>query len=178
MVLQNRHIPQAARANLEKTACEVSTFASNSIEGNPLPLTEVRRILKKSRKCSITEREVLNYDTSLCFLNEKLDQGEIDFSLKLILSIQKNITVGTLDKFRSGKMRKEPVVGNDPRVGKPVYYTPDCKDASKLMTDLLLWINKHRKKLDPIIVAVVFHKQFVVVHPFSEGNGRTARLFK
>jgi hypothetical protein len=66
----------------------VSSFASTSIEGNPLPLTDVKRILKnKPQNIRDSEREVLNYNEALKEINGKLAQGAIPFTLTLKKSI-------------------------------------------------------------------------------------------
>ncbi len=46
----------------------------------------------------------------------------------------------------------------------------------KLLDNLLNYIKKAKKTIDPLILAGIFHKQFVAIHPFIDGNGRTARL--
>src|SRR3989337_112173 len=90
--LNNRRFPHVVLVELEKTARAVSAYASTSIEGNPLPLTEVKKILK-SRPTHIrdSEKEGLNYNRALQDLNCKLGEGKVRLSLNLILKIQKQI---------------------------------------------------------------------------------------
>jgi Fic family protein len=45
-----------------------------------------------------------------------------------------------------------------------------------MMKELIDFVSKNRNKIDPIILAGLFHKQFVIIHPFIDGNGRTVRL--
>src|SRR3989344_4524998 len=93
--LNNRRFPHVVLVEFEKVARAVSTYASTSIEGNPLPLTEVKKILKsKPTHIRDNEREVLNYNQALQDLNEKLRKGQVKLSLNLILTIQKQITEG------------------------------------------------------------------------------------
>src|SRR3989339_1322852 len=175
--LNNRRFPHVVLVELEKTARAVSTYASTSIEGNPLPLTEVKKILKsKPAHIRDSEKEVLNYNKALQNLNEKLEKAQVKLSLNLILRIQKEITEGLLPKFESGKLREKPVVVNDPRTRKVIYLPPDAKDVSKLMGDLIGFVNSSRDKIDSLILAGIFHKQMVIIHPFMDGNGRTTRL--
>ena len=175
--LNNRRFPHVVLVELEKTARAVSTYASTSIEGNPLPLTEVKKILKsKPAHIGDSEKEVLNYNKALQDLNEKLEKAQVKLSLDLILKIQKKVTDGLLHKFESGKLREKPVVVNDPRTRKVIYLPPDAKDVSKLMGDLIGFVNSSRDKIDSLILAGIFHKQMVIIHPFMDGNGRTTRL--
>src|SRR3990170_4437924 len=175
--LNNRRFPHVILVELEKTARAVSTYASTSIEGNPLPLTEVKKILKtKPAHIRDSEKEVLNYNQALQDLNEKLKKGQVKLSLDLILVIQKEITKGLLPKFESGKLREKPVVVNDPRTRKVIYLPPDAKDVRKLIDGLIEFVNSNRNEIDPLILAGIFHKQMVIIHPFMDGNGRTTRL--
>src|SRR3990172_13265823 len=175
--LNHRRFPHVVLVELEKVARAVSTYASISIEGNPLPLTEVKKILKsKPAHIRDSEREVLNYNQALQNLNEKLEKAQVKLSLDLILRIQKQVTEGLLPKFESGKLREKPVVVNDPRTRKAIYLPPDAKDVKTLMEDLIELVNSNRNGIDPLILAGIFHKQMVIIHPFMDGNGRTTRL--
>ena len=175
--LNDRRFPKIILIEFEKTAREVSTYASTSIEGNPLPLTEVKKILK-SRPANIrdSEKEVINYNHALENLNQLLHSNQLELSLKIILNIHKQVTDGLLPHFESGKLRQNPVVVNDPRTSKVVYLPPDVERVQDLIIDLITFINKNSQKIDPLILAGIFHKQMVIIHPFMDGNGRTTRL--
>lgn len=162
---------------MESEANAQSAFSSTSIEGNPLPLTEVKKILKnKPTQIRNTEREVLNYNDSLIWLKKQLDTKKFDFSTKLVLGIHQRVTAELLPKFQSGKFRIEPVFVNGPKARKTIYWPPDQQDVPALMKELIAFVSKNRNKIDPIILAGLFHKQFVIIHPFIDGNGRTVRL--
>lgn len=175
--LNHRRFPHVVLLELERAAREVSSFASTSIEGNPLPLTEVKKILKsKPAHVRESEKEVLNYNLALQELNKKLKVGKVRLSLDLILKIQKQVIEGLLPVFESGKMREKAVVVNDPRTGQAVYLPPDINEVKSLMEDLISFVNSNREKTDSLILAGIFHKQMVIIHPFMDGNGRTTRL--
>jgi Fic family protein len=172
-----KHFPNVVLLELERNAREVSTYASTSIEGNPLPLTDVKRILKSTPShIRDSEKEVLNYNQALQELNKQLEVGEIKLSLNFILKIQKRVIEGLLPMFEAGHLREKPVVVNDPRTGQIVYLPPDVKDVRLLMEDLIIFANTNKKIVDPLILAGIFHKQMVIIHPFMDGNGRTTRL--
>ncbi len=175
--LNNRRFPHVILVELERTAREVSSHASTSIEGNPLPLTEVKKILR-SRPDHIrdSEREVLNYNHALRGLDTMLDKGSVMISLPLIETIHKNVTEGILPSFDCGHVRQKPVVVHDPRTGQVIYLPPDAADVKPLMEALIAYVNKNRGVVDPLILAGIFHKQMVIIHPFMDGNGRTTRL--
>jgi len=171
---------------MEREAREISAYSSTSIEGNPLPLTEVRKILKNApQNARNSEIEVLNYNNALVKLNKLLDDGllastgkpgKIKFNIDLILNIHKGVTKNLVSVGRCGCFREEPVVVNNPKNRKVVYLPPDHKDVLLLMTDLVNFVKINSQKADPLILAGIFHRQFVIIHPFIDGNGRTARL--
>lgn len=175
--LNTGHFPSIVLLELERTAREVSSYASTSIEGNPLPLTEVKKILKqKPTHIRDSEKEVLNYNQALLNLDNLLQKNDAKLSTGLILKIQKQVTQDLLPKFESGNLRDKPVVVNDPRTGRTVYLPPDVKDIKQLMEDLIAYIREQSNTVDPLILAGIFHKQMVIIHPFADGNGRTTRL--
>lgn len=175
--LNNRRFPKVVLLELERIAREVSSYASTSIEGNPLPLTEVKKILRsKPAYIRESEKEVINYNKALQDLNNMLGKGRVNLSLELILKIQKQVTDGLLPAFESGHLRKHPVVVNDPRTRQIKYLPPEQKEVEFLIMDLIEFVNNNRAKIDPLILAGIFHKQMVLIHPFTDGNGRTTRL--
>lgn len=175
--LNARRFPQVVLMELEKQARAVSSHASTSIEGNPLPLTEVKRILKATPvHLRDSEREVLNYNQALTKLNDQLNQGLVKVTLELILSIQQQVTDQLLPPSQSGKIRKHPVVVNNPLTGQVVFMPPNVEDVKPLLQDLIDFVTTAKGAVDPLIVAGIFHKQMVIIHPFMDGNGRTTRL--
>jgi Fic family protein len=175
--LNSRSFSGVILAELEKKAREISAFSSTSIEGNPLPLTDVKRILKnKPEHIRDSEKEVLNYNKALIDLNDLIKKDKQIFGLSLILKIQKTVTQDLIDEYRCGKLRQEPVFVNNPKTRQTVYLPPEHLDITELMEQLLDFVANNENKIDPLILAGVFHKQFVAIHPFVDGNGRTARL--
>lgn len=175
--LNRQHFSKLTLVKLEESARITSSHSSTSIEGNPLPLTDVKRIIKSQPgNLRDSEKEVLNYNHILEILDQGIRDNNLKFNLALILKIQKNVTHDLINKLNSGKLREQPVFVNDPRARKPVYLPPDHADVPELMNDLIKYINQNTDQLDPLIVAGIFHKQFVIIHPFIDGNGRTSRL--
>src|SRR6266508_5245012 len=90
--LNQRRFPHTVLVELQKDAEAVSSFAATSIEGNPLPLTDEKRILKNTpQNIRDSEREVLNYNTALKGINQKLAKGNVPFTLNLMLQIHKQV---------------------------------------------------------------------------------------
>lgn len=170
--LNKLRLPETVFAQLLSEAQVTSTYASTSIEGNPLPLTDVKRVLKSQPATARqSELEVLNYNRALQTL-----QMPSTFHAELILEIHRMVMSGLLPAHQTGQWRREPVVVNDPRTGNVVYLPPDHQDVPALMAELVDFVGAQKEVLDPILLAGAFHKQFVIIHPFMDGNGRTARL--
>jgi Fic family protein len=76
-----------------------------------------------------------------------------------------------------GPLRKAPVIICNPnRLDEIVFIPPDVKDVRPLTKRLVDFVNKHIGKIEPVILAGIFHRQHVIIHPFIDGNGRTTRL--
>ena len=175
--LNDRRFPKIVLVEFESAARAVSAYASTSIEGNPLPLTEVRQLLK-SNPINIrdSEKEVLNYNNALEKLHHLLLTDQLEISLELILNIHKQVIDGLLPIYDIGKLRQKPVVVNDPKNGNVVYLPPDADKIEVLIADLINFIQLNKQTVNPLILAGIFHKQMVIIHPFMDGNGRTTRL--
>jgi len=175
--MNERRFPNVVLVEFEKNARSLSAYASTSIEGNPLPLTEVKSILKSiPENLRDSEKEVLNYNQALVMLNERINQGSTAISADLVLEIHSRVTVGLLPAHETGRFRQKPVVVNDPRTGSVVYLPPDHDQVKSLVNDVVDYVNTNERRVDPLILAGIFHKQMVIIHPFMDGNGRTTRL--
>lgn len=175
--LNNKRFPKVVLVELIERAHEISAHASTSIEGNPLPLTEVKKIIKNHPEhIRDSEREVLNYNNALVWLEKMTKNKSLKFDLAFVLDIHKAVTGGLITPSRCGKLRQEAVFVNDPVKRKTVYWPPDSEGVKPLMKNLFDFVVKNRHEIDPLILAGIFHKQFVIIHPFMDGNGRTVRL--
>ncbi|MBL4621847.1 MAG: Fic family protein [Immundisolibacteraceae bacterium] len=166
-------------AKLELNARELSSYASTSIEGNSLPLTDVKRLLK-TRKESIrdTEREVLNYNHALQTLYKSVSQDQFKLTVKTLEQVQGKVVDGLMaNAAHCGALRQDPVIIRNPlKIDEVVFIPPDAKDVRQLTNQLMGFVNDNIGKIDSVILAAVFHRQNVIIHPFIDGNGRTTRL--
>jgi len=177
--LKSFHLTDQDLAKLEIEARELSSYASTSIEGNPLPLTDVKRLLKTQKEnLRDTEREVLNYNKALQSLYADVRLGKFKLDIKTLEKIQGQVVHGLMDNpAHCGALREAPVIIRNPReINEVVFIPPDSKDVRKLTGDLFNFIESNVGKIDPIILAGIFHRQCVIIHPFIDGNGRTTRL--
>jgi Fic family protein len=174
--LNDQKFPELVLAKFEKDSYAISAHASTSIEGNPIPLTDVRKILKNTPEhIRDTEKEILNYNKALEYLNTLVYKPK-PITNTFICTTQSIVIDGLMQKKNVGKYRVDPVIVNDPQKRKIAYIPPNSDEVMFLMNELISYMEKEYNTIDPLILAGIFHKQFVVIHPFMDGNGRTARL--
>jgi len=176
--LNGKVLSSTVLMNMEKEARALSAHSSTQIEGNPIPLTDVKKLIKSSPKhIRDTQLEVLNYNKAMIMLDEQIKASKISkLSNDFICKIQGIVIDGLISESHKGKYRTEPVFVNDPIKRVSVYLPPDAKDVEPLMSQLVNFINEKKDEIDPLILAGLFHKQSVIIHPFIDGNGRTTRL--
>ncbi|MCG2717204.1 MAG: Fic family protein [Nanoarchaeota archaeon] len=155
-----------------------SAHSSTSIEGNRLSLEQVSN-LAQGREVIATRKdkqEVLNYLKVLRNLGKISKENKI--SEKDILSIHRMLTKDTLENPSDcGTYRKRYVVVENMLTGEVMFRPPKNEEVPKLIKNLIKWINSEEaKEIDPVIEAGITHYEFVRVHPFVDGNGRTARV--
>ncbi|MGN0483046.1 MAG: Fic family protein [Lachnospiraceae bacterium] len=147
-----------------------SIHSSLKIEANSLSLTEVRDVINGHLVLGVQKeiQEVKNAYSAY----EKID--EIDPSsimdLKKIHGIMTNQIVKESGVFRRGE---EGVFAGD----QCIFIAPPPHMVNQLMEELFSWMKKNEGKIHPLIMSAVFHYEFVFIHPFSDGNGRMARLW-
>lgn len=163
---------------LKREAILSMVHHSTAIEGNALNEFEIRKILAGEKIDAPTREiyEVKNYKKALDWISRK---KQINISEKDVLKIHSLVSAGILRKERSGKYRKESVyvVSRTPISQKIRYTAPDYKKVPALVQNLCNWIAVAKKEnLSPIIIAGIAHAEIAAIHPFVDGNGRTARL--
>lgn len=163
---------------LRKNSKKKSSYASNKIEGNPLSEKQVDEVIEcDERKHFLKpEQEVRNYFLALNYLDEMANKKE-PFSKKLILDVQKLVEKGA-SKEKIGLRGAMPpgvlFAVYDSKTGNPDYIPPEYCDIPELLDELVEYVNNTDDH--PLIIAAVVHYQLVTIHPFEDGNGRTARL--
>ena len=169
-------IPINLSNKFRKNTKKRSSYASNRIEGNPLTYEQADAAIEsKNRHFLKPEQEIRNYYLALELLEKKLKNKE-PISLKLILEVQKQICDGE-PKEKIGLRGAMPpgvlfAVWNDD--GTPAYIPPEYSEVLDLLNELIQYINESNDH--PLIKAAVIHYQLVTIHPFEDGNGRTARI--
>ena len=177
--VQDLPITPSVLAILLETARLYSTHYSTMIEGNQLTPDQVSQVIEHREHFPGRERdekEVLGYYAAL----EKVERLAIARSVVTERDIQMLhalVITGGSKKAKPTPYRDGQNVIRDSRTRRIVYLPPEAKDVPILMKDLTDWIKTPEPKELPCpIRAGIAHYQFATIHPYYDGNGRTARL--
>lgn len=168
----NNHLKQIPRTIAEKEEADFVirfTYNSNAIEGNRLTLRDTYLIINEKQIPSGAPpkdyNEAINGREAFEFIKKYNGKLTIEFIEKLNLILTKNTGV-----IYPGRIRFFPVkiMGTD-------FIPPEPEKVKPLLKDMIQLYSKNKRKIHPFILACLIHAQFVEIHPFEDGNGRTGR---
>ncbi len=159
-----------AKPHLRKNNRIKSIHSSLRIEANSLSLGQVRDVI--NGKTVLGEQKEIQEVKNAYAAYEKLAQiNPFDIGeLKRMHGIMTKYLVDESGEFRKGE---EGVFSGE----KCIFLAPPARLVPELMKNLFDWLNRSKEEIHPLIMASVFHYEFVFIHPFSDGNGRMARLW-
>jgi len=164
--------------DLQKKALILESHHSTHIEGTALSLKQAKDILEGKKVKGVNrddEKELLNYKKAMDFISKYLGK-EDPISEGVIRELHKILVKGVRgEKADPGNYRKIQNYVVNSRTREVIYTPPGPLDVPHLMREFVEWINK-AEEVSPIIVAGIAQFQFVHIHPFIDGNGRTARI--
>jgi Fic family protein len=168
------------QARLRETARMLSTHYSTQIEGNRLTLDEATRVIKKDEHFpgrKRDEEEVLGYYRALDELEKLSRKPKAKVTESTIKTLHALVMGGKKGKVKPTPYRENQNVIRDSKAGGIVYLPPEAKDVGPLMAELVKWLEDSAKEgLPSPIRSAIAHYQFATIHPYYDGNGRTARL--
>lgn len=168
----HRPLPQEAVKNLHEDLVLRWTYNSNAIEGNTLTLKETKVALEGITVGGKTMREhfeAINHRDAIYFVEELLQQGT-PLSAWQIKSIHQLI-LKNIDDKNAGVYRKINVT-----ISGAEHVPPDAMHVESEMNSFIDWYQNQASALHPVERAARVHADFVKIHPFVDGNGRTSRL--
>lgn len=150
------------------------TFNSNAIEGNSLTLEETRLVLEDGLTIQGKPMreifEAVNHKKSIDAIYD-LIQNKTELTEKIVLDIHK-IILQNIDEENAGIYRRIQVY-----ISGEILLPPKSQEVPHLMQALFQWFEKaSAEKENPLYLSAKWHYDFVKIHPFTDGNGRTARL--
>lgn len=168
-----RPLSAAALLKLKECFAIEMTYHSNAIEGNTLTLRETQLVIQEGLTIagkSLREHlEAINHKEAIDFL-ENLVKKKEPLTENLIRQIH-FLVLKKIDDKEAGKYRSVQV-----RITGTKYTPPSSFEVPLLMRDFIKWFQKNEKKINPIELVAFSHFKIVHIHPFIDGNGRTARL--
>ncbi|NQT09421.1 Fic family protein [Candidatus Bathyarchaeota archaeon] len=148
------------------------TYDSNAIEGSTLTLRETRLVIEEGVTVggkSLGEHlAARNHPEAIRYMEGLVGDGG-ELGEEDVLRLHQLVLQGIEED--AGRFRSSGV-----RIAGATFSPPPSGEVRKRVRGLLSWLEGNPEEYNPIELAAVFHHRFVQIHPFSEGNGRTARL--
>lgn len=169
-----RPLSKESLDNLKRYFDVELTYNSNAIEGNTLTITETKVILEDGitigKGKSLREHlEVINHKEAIDYVDDIVSKN-IDISERVIKDLN-YIILKSINNANAGKYRNTNVLISGSSHRPVEHFLVEEK-----MKELINWYNVNKNKIHPIELAAEFHFRYVYIHPFIDGNGRSARL--
>ncbi|MGV8082999.1 MAG: Fic family protein [Coriobacteriia bacterium] len=171
-------LPRRWAGRLRRELEAESTAASTSMEGVAVTVEEVRRILAGDIPPSVKPsdaRLVEGYRDAMSFVLRRADDPGFVWQTELILGIHDRVMAGSYVSG-AGRFREGPVFLAVSGEGRSVYEPPSADLVSVLVNDLADFMQQNSSKAPVPVLAALVHVRLAGIHPFSDGNGRTARV--
>lgn len=163
-------INMEAKPHLRKNNRIKSIHSSLKIEANSLSLGQVRDVI--NGKTVLGEQREIQEVKNAYAAYERL--SEINpYSIKDLKQFHGIMTKYVVEESGVFRRGEEGVFNGD----QCIFMAPPARLVPELMNNLFDWMEKEKNSVHPLILSSVFHYEFVFIHPFSDGNGRMARLW-
>lgn len=176
-LLSTDQIPQKRRSYFMLSSIAEEAIASSRMEGASTTREKAKKMIRTQAKPRDTsEKMIVNNYLTIEYLRESRN---VALSKDLILEVHRMITDGTLGSRKyEGRLRESnEVVVADSLSGEIVHYPPDCACLEEGLSALCDFANDNgsARFIHPVVKAVIIHFMLSYLHPFVDGNGRTAR---
>ena len=170
-----RPLPKSAVQKLREKFQIEMTYNSNAIEGNSLTLRETFLVINEGMtvkgKPLKDHLEAKDHHIALEYLYDLVSKDKKHTLSEILIRHLHQIIIQEIDKEWAGKYRNANVI-----IGGAKHTPPDALQVPQKMQDLIKWLNLQKKKMHIVELSALLHHKFVHIHPFFDGNGRTARL--
>jgi len=183
-VINNAPLIPSYEKQFQQEAAMASIHHGTHIEGNELSFTQAEGVLE-GKKIVAGERdiqEVINYRNVLKYIDEEIGDfvgsknKEFKYSEKQVLKIHSFAVEKLVPDDQRGKFRQVQVILRNAQTGEIVFRPPPAPEVPYLIEDFLEWLNSAEgKEIHPVLRSAVAHYVISSVHPFTDGDGRTAR---
>lgn len=178
-VVENAPLVPSFEKQFQGDAIIRTVYHGTHIEGSDLTLTQTKKILEGQEVYARPRdvQEVINYRNVVKYLDDLSKTGE-PYNVEMITKIQGLTTYRVVPEDKIGVLRKSQVVIKEEGTGKVIFTPPPFIEVPYLLEEFFEWLNSaEAREIHPIIRSAIAHYVLVAIHPFVEGNGRTARAF-
>jgi Fic family protein len=166
-------------SDMQAKALLLESHHSTHIEGTAINLEQAQDILAGKKVKGVSrddEKELLNYKKAMDFISKYLGKDD-PISEGLVRELHKILVRGVRgSEAQPGSYRKIQNYVANSRTKEIIYTPPAPLEVPHLMREFVDWINGNIEEVSPVLTAGIAQFQFVHIHPFVDGNGRTARL--
>ena len=164
---------------IQREALVATVHYTTRIEGNPLDMRAVERLGPRSfSKPNISrpdEQEVINLYKAMDFIRHVAGQRDIEIDEDVIKQIHAFVVRDIPSQGPSAVYKAKPNVIINEATKERIFMPPDPSDTPRLMAELSAWLSRRPLAFHPVIAAGLAHLELAAIHPFNDGNGRTAR---
>ncbi len=170
-----RIIPRRWSGHLRRSLEAASVAASTRLEGVAVTVSDVQRILAGDKPPAVTVDDaalVRGYADAMTYVQRRADDGALTWNAELLIGLQDRIVAGRAD-HGAGRFRQRPVWVSGPD-GHQVFSPPDHERVPTLVAEICE--QAEAASWHPAVASAWLHIALAAVHPFEDGNGRTARV--
>lgn len=172
--------PDAYIGELRRHAIALSVHYSTRIEGNTLTLEQVESLLRGRQIAAPVsqQREALNYYEAMQYAQSVASTPSPRLSEETIRAVHFIVTKSLPGGYNPGQYRLTQNFVINSATQRALFRPPPPELVQPLMEEYVRWLNTPHKGLHPYYRAALAHLNFVAIHPFDDGNGRTARILE
>lgn len=174
--LDERIIPRRWSGRLRRALEAEAVAASTSMEGVPVTVSDAARILAGDPPDDVTPKDqalVLGYRDAMRYVQRRADDGLLEWNRELLIGVEDRVLAGDFGAG-AGRLRTGAAWVRNNRSGEVVFQSPDFEDVPALVDEICTIMRD--AAWHPAVAAAWIHIATAAVHPFKDGNGRTARV--
>ncbi len=178
-VIENAPLIPSYEKDFVSDAIARTVYHGTHIEGNDLTFSQTKQVLE-GQEITARQRdiqEVINYRNVVALLDDLVNKRGW-YDINMLTEIHAVVVYKIVPEEKAGKIRNTQVLIREEGTGRVIFTPPPFVEVPFLLEEFLAWLNSPEgKEIHPVLRAGIAHYILVAIHPFVEGNGRTARAF-
>jgi Fic family protein len=164
--------------HIQRKALVETVHFTARIEGNPLNIQAVERLgahQKLKIDMNLDEQAIVNLYKAMAFVKDIAGRRDVPIDEKIVRQIHAYVVRDIPKEGTPGSYRISQNAVRDEGTGENVFLPPKPRDVPRLMGEFSTWLSQKPLAFHPVMIAGLAHLELVAIHPFDNGNGRTAR---